>query len=563
MAGEILATYTPQLTMAFSTYGVQAISDQCLAEGLITEDTYKRVLDSAENESKFKITKSKILLRALQTCVNGDESCFDSVLNVLRVLGSKDKLVLDIEDEYLKLTIPQSKRCKIEESPTDHTTESEPDEYFIDAQVPEIRVLQKFTPELVIAVSSCGVLKVLDQFLAKEIITDGVYKRILESARSDDDKVRILLSAVKDTIRIDSSCFKTTLNILKEFPLSSKLTLGIDSEYQKFISQDSLRGKCVTGKDQTRLRDRHLPVSPEIRVIQKFTPELICAIRSNILEVSDECLARGLISNSKYNELLEIVCSENIVRILLQTLKDNTIRDKRCFEIFLGALSKKMPQASRSLLSSIKDEHHRLISMSSAAPTLELLEESDKLSEQNVFDKLEEAIKKSVQANAEKERLENELDLKRKELKKLKAAMETAEGHNREKDEEIERLKKKFSACKTEIDVLEDKIKKQQKTIEDYQMNVKREGTIAREDYKKVIDALRAATEVKKELSEEIEELKVKIDKLQQEKNDLREKKMGELQSSIDRLDQTLASSRLFLIGAPRPLLENLLENQL
>ena len=158
MALEILVNYTPQLTMAFGAYGVQAISDQCLAEGLITEDTYKRVLDSSQSESNIK--KSKILLCALQTCVNSDESCFESVLSVLKLLGSQNKLVSDIEDEYLKLAIPQSKRCKMEESTTGCTMESEPDELFTDAQVPEIKVIQKFTPQLVCAVSSCSVLEV-------------------------------------------------------------------------------------------------------------------------------------------------------------------------------------------------------------------------------------------------------------------------------------------------------------------------------------------------------------------------------------------------------------------
>ena len=64
MASEILANYAPQLTMAFSAYGVQEISDQCLAEALISEDMYKRILDSAQSESSIK--KSKILLYALQ-----------------------------------------------------------------------------------------------------------------------------------------------------------------------------------------------------------------------------------------------------------------------------------------------------------------------------------------------------------------------------------------------------------------------------------------------------------------------------------------------------------------
>ena len=457
----------------------------------------------------------------------------------------------------------------MEESPTDCTMETEPDEHFTDAQVPEIKVLQKFTPQLVSEVSSCGILAVSDQFLAEELITDGVYKRILESDRSNADKVRILLSAVKDAIHTDSSCFETTLSILKALPLcSSKLMLDIETEYQKFTSQGSLKRNCVTSNDQARLRARHLTVTPEIRVIQKFTPKLVSAISSYVPEVSDQCVARGLLSESKHKRLvLTNVCSEDKVRMLLQAMKDSIATDKRCFEIFLGALSKEMPRASRSLLSLIEDEHHKLISMSSAAPMLQQSEEGDKLfiiSEQNVLDKLEEAIEKSVLANNEKKRLENQLALKIKEeneLKKLKTALETAEGHNREKDEEIKRLKKKLTECKTEIDGLKVKLRKQQETTEEYQMNVKREETIVQEEYKKVIDAHRAATEAEKEMSEkvqlqrnELDELKVKIDKLEQ--MEMNERKIGELQASIDRLDQKLAPGRLLLV-TPRSLLEN------
>ena len=115
--------------------------------------------------------------------------------------------------------------------------------------------------------------------------------------------------------------------------------------------------------------------------------------------------------------------------------------------------------------------------------------------------------------------------------------METAEGHNCEKDVEISGgWKRKLLSVELRFDGLEDKLRKQETTIEEYWMNVKREETVAREEYKRVpgIDAHRAATN-------EIDELKVKIDKLQQENwvlmIEMHEKKIGELQASIDRLN--------------------------
>ena len=637
MAVEILAKYTRQLIMAFSAYGVQAISDQCLAEGLVAEDTYKRILDSSPTESSDKM--SRTLLCALQACVNSDASCFESVLKVLKVLGSQTKLVLEIESEYFKLTMPPSERPTMEaeqlesfaeaqvpeikvihkftpqlvptdrigssnvlevsdqflakelitdgvykrslvleiegeyfklsmppskrcESPTDCAVETEQDEIFAEAQVPEINVIQKFTPQLVRAVGSCSVLEVSDQFLAKELITDGVYKRILESSRSSDDKVRILLIAVKDAIRTDSSCFEMAMDILKAFPLCSEVILGIESEYKKFTSQGSPNGKCTTSDDQARPRARHLAVhvSPEIRAIQKYTPELISAISTCLQEVSDQCSAKGLISESKQKRLHEAtnMCSEDKVRMLLQSIKDNTAIDERCFEIFLATLSNEMPHAiSRSLISSIKEEYQQLVLTTSAAPGLQEFE-ADKLFsilEQNVLDKLDEAIEKRVLADIEKKRLENELDMKIKEndelKEKLEAALKNAKGHNHEKDEDIRRLRRRITECEAEIDGLNDKISKQQETIEKYQMQVKREQAVAQEGHRKVVDALKVATEAEKEVNEkvqlqsdELSDLKLKVDILQQERlfmnemNETQERKILELQASIERLEQ-------------------------
>jgi hypothetical protein len=530
MAAKILVNYTPQLIMDFRAFGVQAIADECLHKELITEDTYKRVLDpqSVQDELESNIKKSEILLAALQTRVNSDASCFESVLDILKLLGSQNaKLISDIEEEYFNLAMPPaSKHCKIDESQADCTMETEPDELFVDAHIPEIKVIHKFIRQLVRAISSCSVLEVSDKFLAAELITDGVNKQILERLVPNDNKARMLLNAIKDAIRADNSSFRKAMSILKALPLCSELVLAIENEYQKFPSQ----GNALNGNsDRGRPRSTHLTVCPEIRVIQKYTPRLVGAIGTCLPEVSDECLARGLISESKHRLLN--VCSEasDKARMLLQAIRDNIAKDERCFEIFLDTLSMEMPPGlSRRLISSINEDHKELISISSAVPTpvtQQQPEQSDKSLIKIVLDRLDEAIVNRDRAELEVKRLEKKLALKEEENNRLKEelkAAETAEGNNSEK---IRQLKKNLVQCKAEIDGINNELREQKELIEEYKMKVKREVTVAKEKYKKETDALRAATEAEKE----------KVQQQKDENDDLKAKNV-QLEASIAQL---------------------------
>ena len=147
MAIEILTKYTPELIAAFSLCGcgIHAISDLCLSGGLIAENVYRRVIDSAQSQSDIK--KCEILLSALQVRVEQDGTCFESVLSVLqKVLGSQNQWVLAVEDEYYKDSTPPTKHRKTEESPAEQDLHSH-------SQVPEIEVICQFTPELA---NRCG-----------------------------------------------------------------------------------------------------------------------------------------------------------------------------------------------------------------------------------------------------------------------------------------------------------------------------------------------------------------------------------------------------------------------
>ena len=76
-------------------------------------------------------------------------------------------------------------------------------------------VINSFLPDLVTAVSD-SVLSVSDQCLAKGLINETVYKRVLESGGTSEDKARTLILAVKKSTETDSRCLEILLNILDQ-----------------------------------------------------------------------------------------------------------------------------------------------------------------------------------------------------------------------------------------------------------------------------------------------------------------------------------------------------------
>ena len=77
------------------------------------------------------------------------------------------------------------------------------------------KVICSFLPNLVTAISDC-IQPVSDQCLAKGLIPESVYKRVLESGGTCEDKARTLILAVKTSTETDSRCLEILLNILEE-----------------------------------------------------------------------------------------------------------------------------------------------------------------------------------------------------------------------------------------------------------------------------------------------------------------------------------------------------------
>ena len=74
-------------------------------------------------------------------------------------------------------------------------------------------MIKTFLPDLVTAVSDC-VQPVSDQCLAKGLIPDPVYRGLLESRESSDNKARTLLLAIRTGIKNNSNHLEIFLNIL-------------------------------------------------------------------------------------------------------------------------------------------------------------------------------------------------------------------------------------------------------------------------------------------------------------------------------------------------------------
>ena len=418
------------------------------------------------------------------------------------------------------------------------------------------QIITEYTQSLVGAFSEC-VLTVADYCLAKELITDDLYKEVLHSSDSNDDKARILLNAIKDAIAMKNDCFDTFIEILnlpELFPplvvaattpdserksVKYRLVLEIEKKYEIF--KRSYVHEDVTEKEQpvnsTESMDHptaaspqdgsedHTPQSPipghdetlhMIRVIQIFTPRLVCAISNNVHPVLDKCLSEGLITEGVYKKLLESVGSEDKARFLLQAIKGSIQTDKRCFKIFVDVLEEKLPPAHReNFISEITDQLQKLYPKA---------DDTDATQEQQydikaALTKVQELTEKCAQVSHEKAIVEKELAAKIKENKELKAKLNVLEREGQH--EEIKKLKEKIEERESEIKELNITVKQKEAIIEEHRMHIKREQTMAHREI--IIYVQKEAKDYELKTAIELEDLKTKNFNLKKEAEQLRQ----------------------------------------
>ena len=97
MEAEIVNKFLPNLVTAISD-NVQSVSDQCLAQGLITEYTYKKVLESGGTSED----RARTLILAMKNSTETDSRCLEILLGILDEklpYTIKNKLLSEIRKE--------------------------------------------------------------------------------------------------------------------------------------------------------------------------------------------------------------------------------------------------------------------------------------------------------------------------------------------------------------------------------------------------------------------------------------------------------------------------------
>ena len=232
-------------------------------------------------------------------------------------------------------------------------------------------------------------------------------------------------------------------------------------------------------------------------IMNTFLPDLVSAISDNVLSVSVQCLANGLISIQVYKRVLESGgTSKDRARTLLVAVQNSTETDSRCFEILLSILEQELPRASREkLLSKIRKEVTEKVNTCKAiGPSAqanqqlqlgELAKESA-LQQSSLLGRFEDSIRQHERACAEKKLLEERLKVKSEKCKTLKAELETLRGQN----QEVTNTQSRISACTIQTENLRKRIEELQKTIEEQGIQAKRDRNTLISQTKNLFDRL-------------------------------------------------------------------------
>ena len=215
------------------------------------------------------------------------------------------------------------------------------------------------------------------------------------------------------------------------------------------------------------------------KVICSFLPNLVTAISDCIQPVSDQCLAKGLVSESVYKRVLESGgTSEDKARTLILAVKKSTETDSRCLEILLNILEEQLPHAIKDkLLSEIREEQENsraVVPSFHLVPVPNFSRETEVV-QSSLLGRLEDSIRQHERACSDKRILEETLKAKTEECARLNSELEAMKSQNdKAKIDAIADAQRRIADCEKEISNLEVKFSELEKTIEEQAMKVKR-----------------------------------------------------------------------------------------
>ena len=181
----------------------------------------------------------------------------------------------------------------------------------------------------------------------------------------------------------------------------------------------------------------------EAEVITSFLPNLVTAVSDCVQSVSDQCHAKGLITESTYSQVLESgEAGKDKARTLILAVKSSTETDSRCFEILLDILGQELPLKTRDkLLSDIREKLKEKVNVCREVvpatkelmciPTEELPKEIA-LQHRALLGRFEDATRQHERACAEKKQLEVRLKRKTERYEKLRRDLVSIRSQNDE-----------------------------------------------------------------------------------------------------------------------------------
>ena len=170
----------------------------------------------------------------------------------------------------------------------------------------------------------------------------------------------------------------------------------------------------------------------EADTLRAFIPDLVTAICDCVQSVSDQCLAKGLISETTHRQVLESRgTSKEQARTLILSVQNSTKTDEGCFEVLLDILNELLPyRVKEKLLPKMRKDltdHSRASICKALIPASQgtrfMLEDDhlQRMQQQGfLFDKYESSMKKYAYATAEKTLCEESLQNKSKESGRLR-----------------------------------------------------------------------------------------------------------------------------------------------
>ena len=204
-------------------------------------------------------------------------------------------------------------------------------------------------------------------------------------------------------------------------------------------------------------------------VIRSFLSDLVFTISDYVLQVSDCCLAEGLIPNSVYKRVLETGgTNEDKARALILAVNRTIETDSRNLEILLNILQGVLPyQISNRLLSAIRreipitvDTHRAVIPSLQTIPAVYVHADQSG----SLFSRHEDPTRQLKQASTQNNILLEMLKAKSKECDRLTDELEAFKKQTQEAAPDAN-ARRRITACEHEISALKLRVEELEGTL--------------------------------------------------------------------------------------------------